>query len=156
MRELGGIVDQNLLISIKTQNANQIFNGSKKFEFRRRSIGDKNCNKKIFVYSSEKDKSIIGYIIVDKILKGDLKYLLEVTNYANNKDIINYFEGCNQCFALHISEVHRFLEPINIDDIKNNYKDFVIPQFYRYIKKDESIFNELEGRKTIWKHIIWS
>ena len=149
MRELGGIVEQNLLISIKTQYANQIFNGSKKFEFRRRSIGDKNCNKKIFVYSSGKDKSIIGYIIVDKILKGDLKYILEVTNYTNNKDIINYFEGSNQCFALHISEVHRFLEPINIDDIKNNYKDFVIPQFYRYIKKDESIFNELEERKTI-------
>ena len=84
MRELGGMMEQNLLISIKTQYANQIFNGSKKFEFRRRSIGDKNCNKKIFVYSSEKDKSIIGYIIVDKILKGDLKYILEVTNYTNN------------------------------------------------------------------------
>lgn len=149
MRELGGMMEQNLLISIKTQYANQIFDGTKKFEFRRRSVGDKNCNKKIFVYSSEKDRAIIGYIIVDKILKGDLNHILEATNYKNNKDIIDYFYGCDECYALHISETHKFLESIKLEYIKNKYEDFVIPQFYRYIKKDESIFNELEGRKTI-------
>ena len=149
-------MEQNLLISIKTKYANQIFDGTKKFEFRRRSIGDKNCNKKIFVYSSEKDREIIGYIIVDKILKGNLNYILEATNYKNSKDIIDYFYGCDECYALHISETHKFWEPIKLEYIKNKYKDFVIPQFYRYIKKDESIFNELEGRKVIWKHIVWS
>ena len=43
----------------------------------------------------------------------------------------------------------KFLESIKLEYIKNKYEDFVIPQFYRYIRKDESIFNELEGRKTI-------
>jgi len=143
------MVEQNLLISIKTKYANQIFEGTKKFEFRRRSIGDKNCNKKIFVYSSEKERAIIGYIIVDKILKGDLNYILEATNYKNNKHIIDYFCGCDECYALHISETYKFSEPIKLEYIKNKYKDFAIPQFYRYIKKDEAIFNDLEGRKTI-------
>ena len=63
-----------LLISIKTKYADKIFNGTKIYEFRRKSIGEKNINKKIYVYSSEKDRSIIGYITFDKVLKGDLEY----------------------------------------------------------------------------------
>ena len=41
-------MDDLLLISIKTKYANQIFNGTKKYEFRRKSIGEKNINKKNF------------------------------------------------------------------------------------------------------------
>ena len=58
-----------LLMSIKTKYAKQIFQGIKKYEFRRKSIGEKNCNKKIYIYSSKDDKAIIGYIIIDKIFR---------------------------------------------------------------------------------------
>ncbi len=140
-------MDDLLLMSIKTKYANQIFNGTKKFEFRRKSIGDKNCNKKIYIYSSEEDKSIIGYIIVDKILKGDLDFILKVTDYNDNQDIIDYFDGCEECFALHISNYYKFLKPLKLKDIKTSYEGFVIPQFYRYIKNQEPIYEELESRK---------
>ena len=81
-------MNELLLLSIKTKYANQIFNGTKKYEFRRKSIGDKNCNKKIYIYSSEEDKAIIGYIIVDKVLNGNLNFILNATNYKDNQDII--------------------------------------------------------------------
>ena len=137
---------ESLLISIKTKSANQIFEGTKKYEFRRKSIGNKNCNKKIYVYSSEKDKSIIGFMIVDTILKGNLEYILNTTDYKNNKDIIEYFYTCETCYALHIKESHKFLKPITLFEIRKKYKDFVIPQFYRYLRKDESIYKVLESR----------
>ncbi len=136
-----------LLMSIKTKYANQIFNGTKTFEFRRKSIGDKNCNKKIYVYSSEKDKAIIGYMIVDKILEGNLDYILNETDYNNSLDIINYFDGCDTCFALHISEFHKFLHPIDLHDIKLIHEKFVVPQFYRYVKFQEPIYKVLESRE---------
>lgn len=136
-----------LLMSIKTKYANQIFDGTKKFEFRRKSIGDKNCNKKIYIYSSEKDKSIIGYIIVDKILKGDLDFILKATDYVDSQDIIDYFSGRDECFALHISNYYKFLKPLKLEDIRASYERFVIPQFYRYIKAQEPIYEELESRK---------
>ena len=72
-------MEQLILISIKTKYANQIFNGTKLYEYRRKSIGEKNCNKKIFVYSSEEEKAIVGYIIVDKILELN-KLLFEKSN----------------------------------------------------------------------------
>ena len=131
-----------LLMSIKTKYANQIFEKTKIYEFRRKSIGDKNCNKKIYIYSSEEDKAIIGYIIVDKILKDNLDNILKLTNNVNNKDIIKYFDNCDTCYALHISETYKFSSPIKLKDIK-----FVVPQFYRYIKFQEQIYKELENRK---------
>ena len=142
-------MDDLLLMSIKTKYANQIFNGTKKFEFRRKSIGNKNCNKKIYIYSSEEEKAIIGYMIVDEILKGDLDYILTVTNYLNSEDIIDYFNNCDICYALHISEFHRFSIPIKLAYIKSNYGQFVVPQFYRYIKLQEPIYEELKKKKII-------
>ena len=58
-----------VLLSIKTKYTNQIFAGTKIYEYRRKSIGAKNCNKKIFIYSSEEERAIVGYIIVDEILE---------------------------------------------------------------------------------------
>ena len=136
---IGDIMDI-LLMSIKTRYANQIFNGTKNYEYRRKSIGDKNCNKKIYIYSSEEDKMIVGYIIVDKILKGDLDYIEKSTGNLNTDSRRKYFEGCDICYALHIRKYHRFNNPIKLTDVK-----FVVPQFYRYIKKDEPLYNELEN-----------
>lgn len=142
-------MDDLLLISIKTKYANQIFNGTKKYEFRRKSIGEKNINKKIFVYSSEEEKAIVGYIKVEKILEGDLNYILYKTNYLNNQDIIDYFKDCEKCYALKISEAVKFKEPLYLSDIKDKEKKFVVPQFYRYIKENEYIYDELKKGKSL-------
>ena len=39
-------MQENLLMSIKTKYANKIFDGTKIYEFRRKSIGEKNLNLK--------------------------------------------------------------------------------------------------------------
>ena len=137
-----------LLMSIKTKYANRIFAGTKEYEFRRKSIGEKNCYKKIYIYSSGEEKAIVGYIIVDKIINGNLKKIQLLTNCFNNKDMENYFNGCEECYALHISEHHKFIKPIELEDIKSQYKKFVVPQFYRYIREEEPIYDLLESRIT--------
>ena len=80
-------MNELLLLSIKTKHANKIFNGTKVYEFRKKSIGSKNINKKVFIYSSEKDKKIIGYIIIDKILEGNIDYILKETNNVDNESL---------------------------------------------------------------------
>lgn len=138
-----------LLLSIKTKYANQIFEGTKVYEFRRKSIGEKNCHKKIYIYSSREEKSIIGYIIVDQILSDDLESMIQKTHQEKNPNIRNYFKNCDIAYALHIQEYHKFQEPVPIEEIKEKYPKFVIPQFYRYLSKEEPIFEELENRKCI-------
>lgn len=128
---------KELLMSIKTKYANEIFKGNKRYEFRKRSIGNKNLNKKIYIYSSKKEKAIIGYIVVDKILTGNLDYILKETNNTGNIDIVNYYENSNNCYALHIAKYHKFKKSISLNELKKRNNMFVIPQYYRYLKKDE-------------------
>ena len=130
-------------MSIKTKYANQIFDNTKVYEYRRRSIGEKNINKKIFIYSSEKEKAIIGYIIVDKIIEGTAKYVLETTGSSTKGDIINYFKGCSKCYALRIKKAVRLNTPINLTEIRKIQEKFVIPQYYRYIYENEPIYKLL-------------
>ena len=125
-----------LLMSIKTKYVNEIFSGIKKYEFRKKSIGENNLKKKIYIYSSGIEKAIIGYITIDKILQGSIDYILKETDCYNNTDVINYFKDVKVCYALHIKEVHKFNNPIEIEYIKKK-NTFNIPEYYRYIKNDE-------------------
>ncbi len=136
-------MEKLILMSIKTKYANQIFNKTKVYEYRRRSIGEKNLNKKIYIYSSEEEKAIVGYIIVDKIIEGTAKYVIETTGSSTNVDIINYFKGCDKCYALRIKEAVRLNTPIKLTEIRRIQEKFVIPQYYRYIYENESLYKIL-------------
>ena len=47
-----------LLMSIKTKYASSIFAGTKEYEFRRKSIGEKNCQKKYTYIHLKKKKPL--------------------------------------------------------------------------------------------------
>lgn len=140
-------MEKLILMSIKTKYANQIFNGTKKYEYRRRTIGEKNLGKKIYIYSSEIEKAIVGYIIVNKIIEGTSNYVLEETKNENNQDIIKYFKDCSKCYALKILKAVKFVTPITIADIRKKQDKFVIPQYYRYIYQEEKIYEILKDYK---------
>jgi len=140
-------MEKLILMSIKTKYANQIFNGTKIYEYRRRSIGEKNLGKKIFIYSSEEEKAIVGYIVVGDIIEGTSDWVLEQTENKNNKDIINYFKDCKKCYALKISETVKFENSISLASIRKIQGKFVIPQYYNYIYKTEKIYKILKEYK---------
>ena len=135
-----------ILMSIKTKYANQIFEGTKKYEYRRRTIGEKNLGKKIFIYSSEIEKAIVGYIIIGDIIEGTSNHVLEVTENKNNIDIINYFKDCQKCYALKIIKAVKFKNPISLFSIREKEEKFVIPQYYRYIYETEEIYEVLKNK----------
>lgn len=132
-----------LLMSIKTKYAKEIFDGTKRYEFRRKSIGDNNCHKRIYIYSSGEEKAIIGYMVVDGIISGSLEDILVETKTPNSEEMIDYYRGVSVCYALHIGEYHKFIKPIKLTDIKEIDREFVAPQFYRYIKADEVLYKLL-------------
>lgn len=136
-------MQEYLLMSIKTKYENKIFNGTKTYEFRRKSIGEKNLNKRVYIYSSEVKREIVGYIIFDEILYGNARELVIKTGYEDGKGIEEYFNGIDG-YALHIKEYYKFIKPIKIGEVK-----FVIPQFYRYISKDEELYKLVLSRKVI-------
>lgn len=106
-----------------------------------KSIGFININKKVFIYSSEKDKKIIGYIIIDKILEGNIKK----TNNVDNESLKKYFSNSHICYAFHIKKYKKLLNEISLEEIRKFDEHFNVPQFYRYIKKDEYLYKILHN-----------
>lgn len=128
-----------VLMSIRTKYVNEIFSGKKVYEYRRRSIGENNLNKKIYIYSSGIDKAIVGYIKVDKILSGTVDDIIRLTN-AKDVFIREYFKGANIAYALHIKEYHRFHNKVLLNDLKKIDKKFTMPQYYKYILENSSVY----------------
>ena len=122
-----------LLMSIKTKFAEQIFNGTKKYEFRKKTIGEENIGKIVFIYSAQNDKKIIGYIIFSEIIEGNLEKMLKLTNDITS--IKEYFKDSKTCYALKINKYIRFKNPITPNE--------TMPQFFKYISKKNKIYNIL-------------
>ena len=139
--------DKFLIMSIKTVHANKIFTGEKTFEYRTKTINNKNLNKYCFIYSSEQEKAIIGYVVFDYIVEGNYDYLIKNTKCENISGLKDYLASKEKGYALHIKEYSKFETPIKLEELRNINKNFNIPQYYRYIKKDEYLY-------TIAKNII--
>ncbi len=134
-----------VLMSIQTKYANEIFSGRKKYEYRKSSIGENNLNKKIYIYSAKVDKKIIGYIIIDKVLKGTIDEIIEKTN-PKEANIREYFSNAKLAYALHIKSFHKFESPIGLKELKKIDKNIMLPQYYKYIKENNKIYTLLKER----------
>src|SRR5687767_7961737 len=102
-----------VILSIKPEFAEKIFNGSKKFEFRRAIFKNKSV-KKIIVYASSPVKKVIGEFEVDNILNHDLNTLWSLTKeYSgiSSDYFYQYFDNKKTGFAIKIKNTKRYKYP---------------------------------------------
>jgi predicted transcriptional regulator len=122
-----------VILSIKPEYANKIFNGSKKFEFRRSIFKNKEVTK-IIVYASSPVSKIIGEFEIEKILHEDLKSLWNLTkdfSGISEKYYYDYFIGKENGYAIEVKKVKLYKEVLCIKET------FGInpPQSFAYVKK---------------------
>jgi predicted transcriptional regulator len=107
-----------VLLSIKPEYANKIFNGTKKYEFRR-TIFKNTAVKTVVVYASSPMQRVIGEFEIDIILNDDLENLWNKTKeFAGiTKEYFNqYFIDKEDGFAIKIKETKRYDSPLLIKD----------------------------------------
>lgn len=125
----------NVLLSIKPQFAYKIFNGEKKYEYRR-SIFKRRDIHKIIVYASAPVKRIIGEMSMEYIFCDHPEIIWEETKKYSGveKDgFFNYFKGKVFGFAIKIKSAHLYREPV---DPKSIIKNFRPPQNFKYLQKN--------------------
>jgi len=99
-----------VLLSIKPQYADLIFNGTKKFEFRRTIFKNENI-KTVVVYASSPVQKVIGEFEVETILQFDLKTLWKTTKKHAGIDeeiFYQYFDNKESGFAIKINSVTKY------------------------------------------------
>ena len=119
------------MLSIKPEFADKIFNGSKKFEFRRSIFKNQNI-KKVIVYASSPVQKVIGEFEIDQIINLELNALWEKTSRHSgiSEDYFyQYFGDKEQGYAIKIKKVKKYKQPMCI---KADFK-LTPPQSFAYV-----------------------
>ena len=98
-----------VLLSIKPEFAEKIFNGTKRYEFRK-TIFKNTDVKTIIVYASSPVQKVIGEFTIDRILNDDLGTIWDETaRYAGiTYDFyMSYFANKEKAYAIKIGNTKR-------------------------------------------------
>ncbi len=123
-----------VLLSIKPEFVREIFQGRKKYEYRK-NIFTKHVTK-VLVYSTKPEGMIVGEFSVRAILNDTPEKLWEKTSAVSGitKEFFDqYFEGRDKGYALQIEEPILYKKPINPFEM---FSSFVAPQSFKYIEEE--------------------
>lgn len=117
-----------ILLSIKPEYVKKIFEGTKKYEFRKH-LSQKNVEK-IVVYSSSPEQVVIGEVKVIGTLSMKPSPLWEFTKKEagiSRAKFREYFHGCTEAFAYKLGEATLYESPksLNAYGIKQAPQSFV-------------------------------
>lgn len=124
-----------VLLSIKPEFAERIFDGTKRFEFRRSVFRDRSI-RTVVVYVTRPVGMIVGEFDVAGIITCTPDGLWERTRShagISREFFDSYFEGRESANAIEVAEARRFASPIEPSTAIEN---FVPPQSYMYVRDD--------------------
>lgn len=123
----------NILLSIKPVFVERIFDGSKKYEFRRTPIRAE--IRKVEIYSSAPVKKIVGSFVPGKIVAETPVRLwasLRTESGLSEEEFFGYFRGAQIGFAIPITRIEIY-NP-SIDPFRES-PSFRAPQSFVYLKQ---------------------
>lgn len=127
-----------VVLSIKPEFAYKIFDGTKKFEFRKSIFKNSNIET-VVVYASAPVKKVIGEFQIERILNYDLDTLWELTKeYSGISEdyFYEYFDKRETGFAIQIKSKVKFKQPKSLQD---DYNIITPPQSFTYLSAQDKI-----------------
>lgn len=120
-----------VLLSIKPEFAELIFDGTKKFEFRKAIFKNENI-RTVVVYASSPVQKVIGEFEIETIISDNLKNLWDKTKQFAGIDedyFYQYFAQKENGFAIKIKRAFKYKKPLSLKD------DFKVtpPQSFLYL-----------------------
>ena len=120
-----------VLLSVKPEFAEKIFNGTKKYEFRKSIFKNKEVDT-VVVYASSPWQYVIGEFKIETILSDNVDSIWEQTHEFSgiSEDFYRmYFAHKSSAFAIKIGRVTRFKKHKRLSDYHVNFA----PQSYVYL-----------------------
>lgn len=123
-----------IILSIKPKYCEEIFSGTKRFEYRRRVF--KQEIQKVFVYATSPVCKIVGEFELERIIADTPDSIWNQTNQYGgiSRELYDqYFHGTDMAYALAIAKYKRYKAPLDPKVLDSN---FVAPQSYRYVDSE--------------------
>lgn len=121
-----------VLLSIRPEFADKIFDGTKQYEYRRALFKSQNVLK-ILVYASSPVQKVVGEFEIEEILSLDPSQLWKRTQLysgISKKYFDQYFQGKRVGHAIRVKKPLLYEKPL---DLKSNYDIKQPPQSFAYL-----------------------
>lgn len=122
-----------VLMSIYPTYVEEIFKGTKKFEFRRKIFKNRDTDT-VVIYATSPIKKIVGEFKIKNIIYDTPENLWKLnhkTDEVSHKNFLNYLKNLEKAYAIEITDVIKYSNPLEIHEIFPNLKK--IPQSFMYI-----------------------
>ena len=126
-----------LILSIKPQYVEQIFNGNKTIELRK-SMPSVKVGDTIIVYSTVPVKAIVGTCKISDIIEESPENIwLEHSKKLGISDeaFWKYYKNSSKSIGIGLSEICKFDLHIPLSEIKKIHPSFHPPQCFKYVSK---------------------
>lgn len=130
---------KHLLLSLKPQYADLVFQGLKGAELRRRIIRFME-NRDVYIYVSSPVRQIRGGFHVGEVWEGTPeKIWRKVSDLAKieKSDYDAYYANQKIAYALQITNVWEYKNPVGLHTLRKRFPGFVVPQSWRYVRHAE-------------------
>jgi len=129
-----GLVNRDVIFSIKPKYADQIMAGVKTVELRRRFSSEVAIGSHAFIYSSTPAKAMVGYATIADVRRLSVARIW--AEYAGEAGITRqefdaYFDGVAHGFVIALRDARRFKRSATMNDLRERF-GFRAPQSYQY------------------------
>ena len=121
-----------VLLSIKPEFAYKIFDGTKKYEFRKQIFKDSSI-KKVIVYSSSPEQKVSGEFTIDDMLNDTPSDLwLQTRDYSGITQAFyeEYFRGRKNAYAIKVASTKLYEQKKDLSDFDIMFP----PQSFAYVE----------------------
>ncbi|GAB4188717.1 MAG: ASCH domain-containing protein [Roseiflexaceae bacterium] len=135
-----------VLLSIRPEFVQKIFDGSKRYEYRKRIFCNKSV-KRIIIYATKPTGMIVGEFVLEGIIEDTPLKLWQKTEKFSGIDYSfyqHYYKGYEKAVALKIGHIIKFEVPINPKDV---FARFTPPQSFMYVT-DQHISTPLLSKEV--------
>lgn len=125
-----------LLLSIRPEHANKIFDYTKKVELRRVRPRLLNEGDLVVVYVSSPKQAVVGSFNVESIVEKPIRELWnEVEQIAgiSKKEFSDYYKGVSVGVGIFLKDIRKFSQPVELQRLRNKLPNLTPPQSFRYL-----------------------
>lgn len=133
-----------IILSIRPHFSNEIYNGNKPLELRKRIGKNFIINSKIYIYSSNPEKKITGHAFIKNIDKMKIQKIKDnVMELAciKESDFDEYYNGHEYGFVIWLKDIVKYKRPLALNELRK--VGFSPPQSFCYV--NDQTENLLKG-----------
>lgn len=137
-----------IILSIREVHASRIFQGTKRFELRKRLPAS--GVDRVYLYQSG-GQGIVGCFDVERTYSGPVDQLWKLVkgDGTSEERFFNYFEGRLIGFALAIKDVVKFKTPLLPAELRGKETRFTAPMSFMTVPVGSSLYKLLESRRRL-------